>query len=337
MSSTSQVTDFQDLYTDVLQKARENTGLTSLVAIAKGYVNTALQHMLAMDEFEWGKRWGEVITNPSYTTGTISISKGSSTLTGSSTLWTTTNEFGIANVRITGKIKLSSEVYEISSVNSPTSITLASKYTQDDLASGSSYEYFEDEYAVATDFEKPILTQNIQGDIQIPIISTHDFNRRYVRNDFTGNPRIATFQDRTFSGSTARVQRLVLNPAPSKAYTIRYRYVTSNIAVSSSGTEQTALSSDSDEPIVPLRYREAISLYALYLWMLYRKDDQRSQSAKASFDEMVDIVRADYGAPMPRPRLHITKPVPQYGYRGRGGRYGRRRFQTGSEFDEMRI
>jgi hypothetical protein len=337
MSSTSQVTDFQDLYTDVLQKARENTGLSALSSIAKGYINTALQHILSMDEFEWGKRWATLITHGAYSTGTVSISQGSTALTGDGTLWNTANTFAVNNAQTIGKIKLSTEVYEISSVNSDTSITLASKYTLDDLAAGSSYEYFEDEYAVAADFEKPILTQNIQGDIQIPIISTHDFNRMYVRNDVTGDPRIATFQDRTFSGSTARVQRLVLNPAPSKAYTIRYRYVTSNIAVTTGGVEATALVNDNDEPIIPIRYREAISLYAIYLWMAYRKDDQRSQMAKAGFDEMVCIVKADYGAPQPRPRMNMTKPVPQYGSRGRGGRHGRRRFQTGSEFDEMRV
>lgn len=330
MSTTSQVIDFQDLYTDVLNKTRSNPSLSTLITFAKRYVNQAVQHIVGIDEFEWGKRWATFVTNASYTTGTIAITKGSSTLTGTSTLWNTNNDLGVANTRTTGKLKIGSEVYEIASVDSDTQITLSSNYTQDTLTEGS-YVYFEDEYALEADFDKPVFTQHLQGDLDIPIVSNSDFHRNYIRNSITGKPKSATVIDRAFDGSTARVQRMTFHPSPADFYTIRYRYVTSFIAVSSTGTEQSAMSADSDEPIIPIKYRNCIVQYALSQWWRDRQDDARSQEAKNEYDQTIAQMQSDTGAPTPRPRMRVARP--RITYWGRGGG---RRYQTGTEFDEMR-
>lgn len=334
MSNTSQVTDFQDLYTDLLNRTRQNTSVANLKIIAKRYINQAVQHIVGIDEFEWGKRWSTFVTNPDYTTGTVAISQGSTALTGTDTTWNTANALSVNNARITGKLKLGSEVYEISSVDSDTGITLASSYTQSDL-SGDSYSYFEDEYALASDFDKPVWSQNLLGDLDIPIVSTGDFYRNFIRNSITGQPRLATIIDRTFGSSTTRVQRMVFHPSPADFYTIKYRYVTSNIAVDSTGAEASALSADDDEPIIPLKYRNAIVQYALSQWWRDRNDDTRSQEARADYDATIAQMKSDTGAATPRPRIRIQAPRIRYwGYsRGRTGR----RYQTGTEFDELRV
>jgi hypothetical protein len=125
---------------------------------------------------------------------------------------------------------------------------------------------------------------------------------------------------------------MVFHPSPAGFYTIKYRYVTSNIAVSASGAEQSAMSADSDEPIIPIKYRNAIVQYALSQWWRDRNDDARSQEAKTEYNEVIIQMRADTGRPTPRPRIRVARPTIQYWGRGSSGRY-----QTGTEFDEMKV
>src|SRR5262245_6320620 len=120
MSSTSQLTDFSDLYTDLQNRVRVQTSVTATATQAKRYINIALHdmHVGFAEKFPWCQREAVLITQPQYTTGTVTITQGSTTLTGASTLWTTTNAFGVANARTTGKIVIdgSVEPYGISTV-----------------------------------------------------------------------------------------------------------------------------------------------------------------------------------------------------------------------------
>src|SRR3990167_1087343 len=98
MSTTSQYTDFSDLYTALQNAVRVTTGVTATENQAKRALNVALHDMhVGFDyRFPWAERQGRLIVRPTYTTGTVTIDKGSTTLTGTSTVWTTTDDFGLA-------------------------------------------------------------------------------------------------------------------------------------------------------------------------------------------------------------------------------------------------
>ena len=91
MSSTSQVTTFADLYTDLQNRVRVTTSVTATENQAKRYINIALQDMhLGFDyTFPWAERSGRLITQPQYTTGTVTATIGSTAITGTSTTWNT--------------------------------------------------------------------------------------------------------------------------------------------------------------------------------------------------------------------------------------------------------
>ncbi|GAG28422.1 unnamed protein product, partial [marine sediment metagenome] len=78
MSSTSQVTTFLDLYTDLQNRAREQTGITATETQAKRYINIALHdmHLGQGEKYPWAERNGVIITQAQYTTGTIAVNKG---------------------------------------------------------------------------------------------------------------------------------------------------------------------------------------------------------------------------------------------------------------------
>lgn len=328
MSATSQLTDFSDLYTDLQNRVRVATGVTATENQAKRYINIALHDMhVGFDyRFPWAERSARLLSRAQYTTGTVTITKGSTTLTGTSTVWTTTDAFGIANARANGKIKIAgdSTPYVVSSVGGAGTITLSSRFTESDVTDGT-YVYYEDEFDLASDFLRVVDAQVFSDELEIELIGRTEFRRRYPTNSVPGRPKVATIIDYAPSGNTTPIRRVRFYPPPSTTLTIPYTYVTSNLAVSSTGTAAANLSANADEPIVPLRYRHAIVLHALYNWYRDKRDDSRSQEAKAEYTDLMLRIGGDYevGANRPqlRPRASLYAGRARRPWRGGSGRY----------------
>ena len=298
MSSTSQVTTFLDLYTDLQNRVRVTTGQSATVTQAKRYINIALQDIhLGFDyKLPWCERQTTLLTQAQYTTGTVSIAAGSTTLTGVSTAWNTTNSYGVANMRAGGKVAIAgtTDVYRVSSVASDTSATLATRYVASSDASSVEYRYFEDEYALATDFLRPVDLHSFSADWDIPIISRTEFRKHYGYRQVVGKPSVACLVDAGFNGTTTPVRKILFYPIPDAVYVIPYDYITNAVGVSPAGVNLTSLSDDTDEPIVPLRYRHAIIYGALYHWYRDKRDDTRSQEVKAEYVDIVQRIVGDH-------------------------------------------
>lgn len=342
MSSTTQVTTFSDIYTEILNKMRQPTNVTAVTAQAKRYANTSLHDMVFGFEYKlpWLEREGFITTAAPYSTGTVSIPKGSTALTGVSTLWTTANAYGVNNARTIGKITLGSvDIYNITTVTDATNIVLTQRYIADsDLAAGSSYVYFEDEYALAADFLKPIDYRLFSSAINLPLIGRNEFRRRFPRPNVQGKPKVATILDKAFSGSTTPVLYVQVYPYPNAVYRIPYAYITKNLSVTAAGVEQVDMVSDTDEPNLPLQYRHAIVLHAIAAWYRDKKDDARGQLAIGDYQDAVARIVADQriGANtmmniQPRVGLYTGYARTPYGGRAKG-----RRFSTNNSFDEFR-
>lgn len=306
MSTTSQLTDFSDLVLDLQNRLRNQTGVTATETIMKRAINVALHDVhLGFDyRFPWAERSARLLVRAQYTTGTVAISKGSTTLTGTDTAWTTTDAFSIANARANGKIRIGGSLtpYVVSSVGGATTITLTSKFTEETV-SDQTYVYYEDEYDLASDFLRPIDAQRFSDEIDIELIGRTEFRRRFPTNSVPNRPSVATVIDFAPSGTTAPIRRVRFAPPPSTAMTIPYSYITSNLAVSSAGVGQTSLSANSDEPIIPLRYRHALVFHALYHLYRDRKDDSRSQEARAEYTDLVLRMISDTEVGGVRPQI----------------------------------
>lgn len=294
------------MVTDLQNRFRLTTGVTVTETIVKRYLNIALHDMhLGFDyRVPWAERRSTLRTQDDYTTGTISVTRGSTTITGSGTAWNTNNDFSVKNVRANGKIVIngSQTPYTIASVSSDTSATLATAFTEETV-SGGSYVYFEDEYDLASDFLRPMDMQVFSEQCDIDLISRTEFRRRYPNNTIPGEPMVATILDYAPSGNTTPIRRVRLAAPPNKFQLIPYTYVTGNLAVSALGVGQTSMSADTDEPIVPLRYRHTIILHALYNWYRDRKDDSRSAEAKAEYTDTMVRISMDHEIGAPRPQL----------------------------------
>ena len=340
MSSTSVPTDFSDLYTDLQQRVRVTTGVTATENQAKRYINLGLtdMHVGFGEKFWWAERDAVLLTHPSYDTGTVAITQGATALVGTDTLWNTNNAWGEANARVGGKVVIAgtNEVYEVTTVTDDTNIVISPAYVKTTETTGE-YYYFEDEYDLHSDFARPIDLQRFSNAVDIPLIDRVEFRRAFPRNALVGRPTIATLIAQEPSGSAAVRRRVRLHKAPdSTVYSIPYAFVTNKLGVSSSGTEQTGLSADADEPIVPLQYRHAIVYHALINWYRDKKDDARSVEVAAAWAELLQRIVGDSEIGSPRPSLRPVIKTRQIRRPWNRSTSAIGRFTTGSRFDEIR-
>lgn len=314
MSTSTTPTTFSDLINAVLTACRASTTSGgSDETKAKHLLNQGLADVHVQEPWPWSERRAVILTHADYTTGTVNVASTSRTaLVGNNTLWNTTvSGMGFTNARAGGKVQIGSEseVYIVSSVGSDTSITLETRYTGNvDVASEyavayGSYTYFEDDYALASDFWRMVDTRSFSDSMNIRILGRQEFYRRYPQNSTPGSPQTCTIIDLGPSGSVSPRPRVVFHPPPDKVYTIPYRYVTTNLAVDASGTGAANLSASTDEPIIPLRYRHVLVYYAIREWYRDRKDDQRSQEANAEYVDLIKRMKNDSFPERDTPRL----------------------------------
>lgn len=339
MSVTSQITTFDDMVTDLMNRIRVATGSTTDSNIVKRYLNIALHDMhLGFDyRVPWAERRAVLRTQDDYSTGTITATRGSANIVGVGTLWNTANAFGITNLRANGKIVINGSrvPYKILSVSTDTTATLSTAFTEPTATAGG-YLYYEDEYDLVSDFLRPVDLQQFSDALNIDLISRTEARRRYTNNTVPGRPKVASVVDFAPSSNTTPIRRVQLFPPPNDYMLIPYSYITSLLATSTAGVGQTSMSATTDEPIVPLRYRHAIVYHALYSWYRDRKDDMRSGEAKGEYNDIMLRISLDQdiGAPRPqlRPRVSSYVRAAKSPYR-RGGR----RFDSNGAFDLLEI
>ncbi len=338
MSSTTTVTTWADLYTALLNDVRTQTGVTALTERAKRYIDEAHQAIYhgRGEKFHWAERRAYIRTHAEYSDGTLTATIGSTTITGSSTLWNTNNSHGQANMRVGGKICIAGqdEVYEITAVASDTSATISPEYIGATTA-GLTYRYFEDEYALASDFLKPVDARSFDDNRRIHFIGRSRFRQMYPRNRITSTTvLVATWQDYAPSGNTTPIRKVRFGPAPSNTQVIPYSYVTGNIVVSATGTAKASFTADTDEPTMPLRYRASIVLGAKMNWYRDIKDDQRSLQCAQQYAAMLDEMVGDQDLGAQKLRIQTARPM--YAMRARNPYRGNsRRYDVNGRFDRF--
>ena len=97
-------------------------------------------------QFSWLKEYGYLNLVPIYETGTVAVTQDSTTVTGTTTVWTSTHVGWIL------KIDDADEYYEVSEVGGNTDITLKSAYIGD-TDTGLGYTLYKVYYDLASDFD----------------------------------------------------------------------------------------------------------------------------------------------------------------------------------------
>jgi hypothetical protein len=340
-ATTTQLTTFRDLYMDLQNRVRITTGVSATEAQAKRYINIANQDFyLGFDyKFPWAERTAILRTHAPYSTGTLTVAVGSTTLAGGSTLWNTANSYGEFNVRAGGKLTINGghDIYRLASVTSDVLATMQTQFVGSATVTNGTYKYFEDEYALASDFLRPVDVQSFTDDTTVPLIGRAEWRRRFPRPDQAGRPRVASILDVSFSGSAVPVRKVLFYPYPDAVYLLPYTYISSAVMVSTGGVEGVNMVEDDDEPTMPLRYRHALLYHALSHWYRDKRDDPRSQEAKAEYTDIMGRIISDQEI-----GSHVQASIqPKMSYYTRHAirpysRRGGTRLDVNGEFDRMR-
>ena len=219
--------------------ATKSTIRTRILALAANHamvtstnVDTLLDtdHEEILEAHSWTRRKAEglITTVAPYSTGTVSGSASSTTLTGASTVWTSSmaNRF----------IRIGSGVFylKISSVESNTSLTLEAALPAA-VSASTTYSIFQHVYALPSDFGR--LT-SITSDSRLVESSQEDLDRLDPYRNAT-----STYPERySIRGlDTSSNYEIEFYPVPSSATIIRFDYLKTN----------SLASSDSSSPLYP--------------------------------------------------------------------------------------
>lgn len=136
--------NFLTMYTDVAQSLSLDITDSTDLANLKRWINQAYKDVQEAYDWQWRYKWGIVQTVAVYTTGTVTVTEGSRTVTGSGTTFTS------AMVGRYFKLNNQEETYKIISYTSGTSITIDVPFVET-TTSGASYTIFKVFHDLNTD------------------------------------------------------------------------------------------------------------------------------------------------------------------------------------------
>jgi hypothetical protein len=184
--------------------------------LAAKWIDNRYQELVAKVKFKHLREIGELSVPAVVDSGTASATRGSTTVTGSGTSWTTDIGSGAQEYWY---IKVGSAWYKIASVGGDTSITLATAYAEDD-ASDNSYAAVKRHLPLDSnarwigDFVHTRLRNKLDGPL-----SYEEMNRRYPGRKLTGSYPEAVALVGTDSNNTLMVE---VYPPPDKSEIIHY-------------------------------------------------------------------------------------------------------------------
>jgi len=266
-------------YSTIVSAITDKFGVTSaaMTTRVKIYVNLVQQRVASRTEqLDYLLKRGQIVCVAPYTTGTVAVSNGGTTVTGTDTVWAT----GMTGrkIRIAGR----DEYYTLTYV-SPTSLTIDSAYVGD-TETAATYSIFQDEFSLASDVEKIITITNPNRRKRIDYIDPLKFEELYLNSLVEGSPYIHTPAGRD-SSNYIKVQ---LYPIPDDVYVLPYRY-----------RKQIAdLSGDSDVSAIPNKYHELLVLGGLAMCYEWDKKFNQANGMWTQFDNMINdmIVDLDSGS-----------------------------------------
>lgn len=208
------------LYSAFSDKVLDAIGDSSLSGRVPDWYNDTCDEVEEDTIWRFRKKHVILPTTAPYSTGTVAVTNGSTTVTGSGTAWTSD---------MIGQIFKGpdSKNYIISAVGSTTELTLSSNYIGTTVASGGSYTVYYYRLTPPTDLDAPRITSMVlQGGA-----GSHERVRYITENhllDISANPAWMTGEPTHYRFDEGY---LFLHPAPDLAYNLDLRYYRTYTAV----------------------------------------------------------------------------------------------------------
>lgn len=262
---------FSDIYTRVLDRAGINSSDSTRLAQVKRAINDAYKKWAAAKQWDDLTAVGVINVKDEYTAGTVAVTNGSTTVTGTSTVWTS------AHLNRILKVSGYEETYKATTIGSNTVITLDQSYNGTTGAT-KGYTLYQPIYSLASTFDEFINPHHAFWPYYPVPVSIEDIRRLYNQYPTTtGKARYYTLIDPDSSNN----RQVMIWPIPDADYNLKYDYKRTI----------TELSADADVPLISDSWREAI-LVEGGLAIIYevlgdtRADTQSTRFSKALLSMM---------------------------------------------------
>lgn len=244
-------------------------------AVALSFLNNRYAWISSLQHWDWLFQAYDFNFNAPYETGTISLTAGSQTVTGASTLWSA--NILPNNLLVPGN---RAETYLISTVTSNTILTLEGQYAGD-TAAAQTYKIIKPIYTLPGDCEH-IQSITLDGFGKLVPLSRQEFalQKQYTPH-LTGTPRYYTEIARR---SQDGVRLIEVFPSPDQAYIVQLNYGV-NI--------QKLADTETSYPLIPDRYRMVLYYGALAEMYRYLRDASNALTAEEHFKQTLSNMRND--------------------------------------------
>lgn len=259
------------------------------IPLAEQFIRDRYRRILERKDWSALRREAEFQLNDEKTTGTVAVTRGSTTVTGTSTT------FAASDVGRQFKTGTDAPVYTITAVASTTSMTLDRAYGGT-TATGATFRIFDGYVTAPTDFLRFLTITNPETGYRLPHwVTAEEINAMDPQRTSFGEPYIVA--DRLYNIATAGdsnpMPQFEIWPYTSTALTLYYTYI-------KRGDD---LVDDNDVPIWPLRSDVIVSgaLADVARWpgavgepnpYFARPDYWKSYEAEFE-DKMIEIERRD--------------------------------------------
>lgn len=295
-----EIKTFLDIQNAIMRRAKLEDNSTVRADI-KEKINTSYQDILFKKSYKWSGANVPFVLKGKYATGTVSVTQGSDTITGSGTAWDET-------AHLFSKIKVGSvnNPYKIIRVASATSIVMDAPYT-DTSTSGLAYTIFKDEYGLPPDLMniRKLLPPNFAGKRASLPCSPEDMDNKrrqfpfrvgipefytingqnYYNSKTWGTFNIGTdFWEDPFFTNPPRNDNLIVWPGILDTDTIvqiRYSVI------------PTPMSGDTEEPLIPYYNRAILVYYPLVQYFGQNRDFQTRGIWVSERDALLKKMQSD--------------------------------------------
>ncbi len=240
--------------------------------ILGAWVNAAYKQVCGIENWPWLLKVATIQTVADITTGTVSINAASTSLTFSSA-----PAVSVANQYMIQFPTVSDDWYLISAHTAvTTSATLSVPFNGTVNLTGAAYICRKVFYSLASDTDRIVDARQSRTKTKLGAVDIRTFDRYLPDPTATGDPLYYYLA----GIDTSQAWQIGLYPIPSKVENIQLRYLAMPADMTSTNT-----------PNLPEKFHDVLIFGALYMFGHAYIDDTRIQSAKARFDQSLELMR----------------------------------------------
>lgn len=271
---------FLTLQQELAAQLRLDLNNSDFATLIKRWINLADDEIYSRNDWYWAFDRELVQTVIDKTAGTVAVSAGGTTVTGTSTAFSTTLDVGKFI-----QFSSSNDWYKVTAVASTTSLTIEKAYVGTTALSGGTYKLRQVFYSLSSSVEKVLDVRQMVTPAKIELVHYRTLDRLRPHQSSTGNPGIYAIWGYDSSNNWT----FSLDPIPDSVMNLEVRFK----------KKRTDMSADSDNPSTPEKWKNVVLDGALFRGYEYVRigssdpNDKRMEQAIARFERGIDRMLAD--------------------------------------------